>query len=45
MVTGERMDPAERKKELCNNLIPPNRDRDEEDEEIHTSNGHELSEK
>ena len=45
MVTGERMDPAERKKELCNNLIPPKRDRDEEDEEIHISNGHELSEK
>jgi phosphate transport system protein len=45
MVTGERMDPAERKKQLCNNLVLPKRDREEEDEEIQSSNGHELSEK
>ena len=45
MVTGERMDPAERKKQLCNNLIAPKKDRDQEEPEEHGSNWHELSEK
>ena len=45
MVTGERMDPAERKKDLMNNLIVPKKDREQDDESPISSNGHELSEK
>ncbi|HEY3420892.1 MAG TPA: phosphate signaling complex protein PhoU [Methanomassiliicoccales archaeon] len=45
MVTGERMDPAERKKVLNNNLIAPNKEKDEGDIEEPGSNWHELSEK
>jgi phosphate transport system protein len=45
MVTGERMDPAERKKDLINNLIAPKKERDTEEPEGHGSNWHELSEK
>ena len=45
MVTGERMDPAERKKELCNNLISSKKDRAPDEPEERGSNWHELSEK
>jgi phosphate transport system protein len=45
MVTGEHMDPAERKKILSNDLIAPNKGKDKEDIEDLGSNWHELSEK
>jgi phosphate transport system protein len=45
MVAGERMDPAERKKELCNGLIQAKKESDHGEPEEHGSNWHELSEK
>jgi phosphate transport system protein len=45
MVAGERMDPAERKKELCNDLVQPKNDLDNEDNGEQGTNWHELSEK
>jgi phosphate transport system protein len=45
MVTGERMDPAERKKVLSNGLISPRREDGEREMEDNGPNWHELSEK
>jgi phosphate transport system protein len=45
MVTAERMDPAERKKDLTNDLIAPKKEKDDDDIDEPGSNWHELSEK
>jgi phosphate transport system protein len=45
MVAGERMDPAERKKELCNGISLPKKDVGPDEPEARASNWHELSEK
>ena len=45
MITAERMDPAERKKDLTNDLIAPNRERENGTIEDTGTNWHELSEK
>jgi phosphate transport system protein len=45
MVTAERMDPAERKKELTNELIAPKKEKDDGDIDEPGPNWHELSEK